>query len=106
MAFSFKNASALADTSRQLVYTAPGAGEAIVISFHLANIDAANHRVTVEIYDSSATVYRVIGQELLIPTQNTLSWDGKIVLEANDALYITGDTTNHISGTAHVLEKT
>ena len=106
MAFSFKNASTLADTTRQLVYTAPASSEAIVISFHLANLDASNHRVTVEVYDSSATVYRNLGNELLIPTQNTLSWDGKIVLEENDALYITGDTNGDIEGTAHILEKT
>lgn len=106
MAFSFKNASAQASTTRQQVYAAPGGAESIVISFHIANIDASNHRVTVEVYDDSATVYRNLGNELLVPTQNTLSWDGKIVLEENDILYITGDTIGDLEGTAHVLEKT
>ena len=110
MAIAFKNASVniQAAATQTLVIQAPVGKTHVIFSLHLANTSANNRRVTIELYDDSASTTGALGKDVLIPTENTLSWDGKIVLEENDILYVTADLTagfGDIVATAHILEQ-
>lgn len=106
MASTFKNASVDVLATQTTVYTAPAGVQAVIFGFNLANVDGVNDAtVIVEVYDDSAAVHKTIGQGVLVPAENTLVWDGKIVLEENDILKVTASAAGDVVAYASIVEK-
>tara|TARA_B100000085_G_C18474371_1_gene484507 strand:- start:56 stop:391 length:336 start_codon:yes stop_codon:yes gene_type:complete len=109
MANDFQNSIASGvGTSRTDLYTAPSATgkRSMIISLELANVHSSAITVDVEIYDNSATSYVVIGNNLNIPANSTLSFISgqKIVLAESDKLAVTSNTASSLNVIASILE--
>ena len=90
------------------MYTAPSAvgKRSMVIGLELANTTSSAIEVDVEIYDDSATAYVVIGNNINIPANSTLSFISgqKIVLAESDKLAVTSNTASSLNAIASILE--
>lgn len=107
MAISFKNPNVAIAISATTVYTCPAATESVVFTLNISNVDGVNDAtVTVEVYDDSTATTRVLGKDIIVPADNTLVWEGKIALEANDILKCTASAANDLEAYASVMEKT
>jgi hypothetical protein len=109
MANDFQNSIASGvGTARTDLYTTPSATgkRSMLIGLELANVTGAAITVDVELYDASATAYVVIGNNLSIPANSTLSFISgqKIVLAESDKLAVTSDTASSLNVVASILE--
>ena len=103
---AFKNARALIQTTTTTVYTAPVSTIAIVIGCQVSNVSAAAEEVSVWwTDDSNADAITRLVEDVIIPAKASLApIAGKLVLEAGDAIYATGQTNNDAEITVSVLE--
>ena len=107
MANTFKNAvSSAIGTSQTSVYTVPASTTTTVIGLTVSNITASAITVDVELYDNSATAYVVIGNDISIPANSTLSFISgqKIVLAESDKLAVTSSASSSLNVVASILE--
>lgn len=109
MANDFENRIASSvGTSRVDMYTAPAAvgKRSMLIGLELCNISGGAIAVDVEIWDESATAYVVIGNNINIPANSTLSFISgqKIVLNEGDKVAVTSDTSASLNAIASILE--
>lgn len=103
---AFKNARALIQTTTTTAYTCPAATVAIVVGCQVANVSAASEEVSVWWTDDSNgdAITRLV-EDVVIPAKASLApIAGKLVLEAGDAIYATGQTNNDAEITVSVLE--
>jgi hypothetical protein len=93
---AFKNARALIQTTTTTVYTAPVSTIAIVIGCQVSNVSAASEEVSVWwTDDSNADAITRLVEDVVIPAKASLApIAGKLVLEAGDAIYATGQTND------------
>tara|TARA_B100000929_G_scaffold285128_1_gene268316 strand:+ start:474 stop:803 length:330 start_codon:yes stop_codon:yes gene_type:complete len=93
-------------TSVVTLYTAPASKTTIILELDIANITASTILMDVEITDNSAgrTVYLV--KDAAIPSRAALkAINGqKIVLEAQDAIKVTSDTSTSADVVLSILE--
>ena len=109
MANDFQNAiSNNIGTGRTDLYTTPSAvgKRSMLIGLELANISGSAITVDVDLYDASATAYVVIGNDISIPANSTLSFISgqKIVLAESDKLAVTSSTSSSLNVVASILE--
>jgi len=109
MANDFENRiSSSVGTSRVDMYSTPSAvgKRSMLIGLELANITGSAIAVDVEIWDESATAYVVIGNNINIPANSTLSFISgqKIVLNEGDKVAVTSDTAASLNAIASILE--
>lgn len=106
MAIAFKNKGVAVGTSTTNIYTCPASTEVVIFGFFLSNVDGiSNVNVDVFVYDDSEAATKQIGQEVLIPANNTLAWGSKIVLEEGDILQASTANLNDVEAFVSVLEK-
>lgn len=115
MASLFKNAGmavGLADTSAANLYTAGGAGQAVIHAVYITNKSNANNGfVDVKVTVDGGTTFRYVANKAQIPPNNTLVLDKPINLESNDILRVVAhplpdSSTTDIEVYASVLEIT
>lgn len=109
MANDFQNSiSSNVGTSRVDMYTTPAdlGKRSMIIGLELANISGSSITVDVEVWDESATAYVVIGNNISIPANSTLSFISgqKIVLNEGDKLAVTSSASNSLNAIASILE--
>lgn len=109
MANDFQNSIASGvGTARTDMYTTPSATgkRSMIIGLELANVTGSAITVDVEIYDNSATAYVVIGNNISIPANSTLSFISgqKIVLAESDKLAVTSSASASLNAIASILE--
>ena len=109
MANDFENRIASGvGTARTDMYTTPSAvgKRSMIIGLELANVTGSAITVDVEIYDNSATAYVVIGNNISIPANSTLSFISgqKIVLAESDKLAVTSSASASLNAIASILE--
>lgn len=106
MASTFKNAAVnLTSTSRTDLYTTPSATTAVVHNLTIANVDGTNSaNITIEFYDSSATTYFKLAQDVPVPAGSTLIFDKPINLETGDKISLTASAANDLTGFASVMQ--
>jgi hypothetical protein len=108
MASTFKNAAVnLSSTDRTDLYTAPSSTTAVVHNLTIANVDGVNSaNITIEFYDSSATTYFKLAQDVPVPAGSTLIFDKPINLETGDKISLTASVANDLTGFASVMQIT
>jgi hypothetical protein len=108
MANTFKNSRALIQTTTTTVYTVSANTTAIVIGCQIANVSATAEEVSVWwTDDSNADAITRLVEDVVIPAKASLApIAGKLVLEAGDAIYATGQTNDDAEITVSVLEIT
>lgn len=106
MASTFKNAAVnLTSTSRTDLYTTPSSTTAVVHNLTIANVDGTNSaNITIEFYDSSATTYFKLAQDVPVPAGSTLIFDKPINLETGDKISLTASAANDLTGFASVMQ--
>jgi len=109
MANDFQNSIASGvGSSRVDLYTTPSATgkRSMIIGLELANVTGAAITVDVELYDNSATAYVVIGNDISIPANSTLSFISgqEIVLAESDKLAVTSSASSSLNVVASILE--
>ena len=109
MANDFQNAifSAIG-TSRQDLYTTPSASgkRSMLIGLELANTSGGQIPVDIEIFDNSASSYVVIGNDIPIPANSTLSFvtGQKVVLANGDKVAVKSSSASSLNAIASILE--
>jgi hypothetical protein len=89
---------------RDLIYTAPEAVTAIVLSCQVANTGSEIETITATVERSGSLQEYVILKDGRIPNGDALNpLTGKLVLEVGDALYISGSSVN-LDSVLSVLE--
>lgn len=108
MASTFKNAAVnLSSTDRTDLYTTPSSTTAVVHNLTIANVDGVNSaNITIEFYDSSATTYFKLAQDVPVPAGSTLIFDKPINLETGDKISLTASVANDLTGFASVMQIT
>ena len=100
MANVFKNYTGEASTAGAVVYTVPTATTAILLGLNLANKTGASTNVDVQL----GTAYLI--KNAPIPSGSALSVvDGKIIVEAGEAITVTSSTAASIDAVLSVMEQ-
>ena len=100
MANVFKNYTGEASTTGAVVYTVPTATTAILLGLNLANKTGASTNVDVQL----GTAYLI--KNAPIPSGSALSVvDGKIIVEAGEAITVTSSTAASIDAVLSVMEQ-
>ncbi len=84
----FVNAGKILNTTNQVIVTCPDDHQMSVHSLFFTNTNTENQEryVTVSVFDASANFEFLVGKNLPVPANSTLSFDKAINLEENDAL--------------------
>lgn len=110
MASTFKTAtSADVGTSLTTVYTCPGSTTSTIIGLYLCNQSGGQIEGTAQFYDSSSTTHISLTHGTPIPSGTTIvavGGDGKVVLEAGDAIKVQSNVASSIDVTLSYLEQT
>lgn len=107
MATNFTPADADVLATRTLLYTCPGATQAVVFSGTVANVDDTNmadHIITVEVKKVDTSYVNLINA-VPIPYGSSLALP-KIALATGEELYFTADAANVLVARASIVEKT
>lgn len=107
MAATFKNAKLAVTTSMVTAYTCPALTTAIVLMAQCANIDGTNTAdISLQWLDSSASnTATKLAHTVVVPADAALGLlDGKLVLEAGDALQAQASADGDLVLTLSVLE--
>jgi len=101
MAETFDRKTANITNSETTVYTVPSSTQTIVLGFSISNTTAAQIMVDIKV----AGVY--YGKDIPIPSGSALNaLNGKIVLNATDAITIESDTATSGAAILSILEMT
>jgi hypothetical protein len=106
MATSFKPADVVAGTTRVLLYTCPGATQAVAFSGTATNIDDATlqeHWISLEVQKVDTSYIKVLNK-IAVPYGNSLTIP-KVALAAGEKLYVTSDAANAIQTRFSIVEK-
>lgn len=107
MATNFKNVIGKdIGTERVAVYTVPPATSTTVIGMNLANLTNGIVKATIEIADEASSI-GVMVKDMPIPPNTSLKPIGKgekIVLDANNVLYVTTDQTASVDVILSIVE--
>jgi len=115
MASTFKNAGLVVgttDNSSADLYTAPGAGTAVIHALYISNKNANNTaEVDIKVTIDGGTTFIFLGKSLEIQPENTLIFDKPINLEANDKIRVIAaenldSTAPDVEAFASILEVT
>jgi hypothetical protein len=108
MAQVFKLRAASLTTVNANVYVCPANATSIVIMGQIANKDGANSAdVTMYVYDSSEAAAKALVYTVPVPADAATTFlTGKLVLEANDYIFGTASSNNHLDVTVSILEMT
>ncbi len=89
----FVNAGKVLNTTTQAVYTCPDDHQVSVHSLFFTNANTENDEryVTISVYDNSEQMEYLVGKNLPVPANSTLSFDKSINLEENDILKARSD---------------
>ncbi len=101
----FKNIPVQVTNTQTQIYVVPALTTAIVFSGHISNVDTTNkaaHNVTLE--HKVGAVYYSRLQDVPIAYGGSLT-PGKMVLQAGESLYITGDANSVMEAVFDILEK-
>jgi hypothetical protein len=92
MASTFKNAGldvGTSDNSSNNLYTAPGAGSAVIHALYISNKSKINYaNVDIKVTTDGGTTFYHIGKSLIIEPENTLILDKPINLEPLDKIRV------------------
>ena len=99
-------AATAADGSATVVYTCPNNHDVTVDLILLSNNNAAAKKITAQFYDSSASAYYFLAQDLSVAANGFVNIvDGNsISLNANDKIILTAETAGTISALISVEE--
>lgn len=103
----FKTVTKVVPLSPVGIYTAPVGYASVVILAQVANIGGNTETVTFSHQRtvSGIAVTSEIVKDFAIPAKDSASFlDGKLVLESNDVLVISGSNSSNLKFTASVLE--
>ena len=107
MATNFKNVIGKEiGTERVAVYTVPAATSTTVIGMNVANLTGGMVNCTIEIGDEASSI-GVVVKDMPIPQGSALKPIGKgekIVLDANNVLYVTADQTASVDVILSIVE--
>lgn len=107
MATNFKNIIGKdIGTERVAVYTVPPATSTTVIGMNIANLTEGMAKVTIEVGDEASNI-GVLIRNMPIPPNSALKPIGKgekIVLDANNVLYVTSDSTASVDVILSIVE--
>ncbi len=107
MATNFKNVIGKEiGTERVAVYTVPPATSTTVIGMNIANLTDGMVNTTIEIGDEGSNI-GVMVKDMPIPPNTSLKPIGKgekIVLDANNVLYVTSDNTSAVDVILSIVE--
>ena len=107
MATNFKNVIGKEiGTERVAVYTVPAATSTTVIGMNVANLTDGIAKVTIEVGDEGSSI-GVMVKDMPIPANSALKPIGKgekIVLDANNVLYVTADQTDAVDVILSIVE--
>ena len=110
MASSFKSATAVnVGTSLTTVYTCPSSTTVTVIGLYLCNQSGGAIEATVEFFDTSASHHATIVKNTPIPSDSTvvaIGGEGKVVLEAGDAIKVQSNVASSMDIVLSYLEQT
>jgi hypothetical protein len=115
MASTFKNAGldvGTNDNSSNDLYTAPGAGTAVIHALYISNKDANNTaQVDIKVTTDGGTTFYHLGKSIEIQPENTLIFDKPINLESNDKIRVIAalnidSTAPDVEAFASILEVT
>ncbi len=110
MASAFKSATAInVGTSLTTIYTCPANTTVTIIGLYLCNQSAGAINGTVEFYDSSTGNHAGILSASPIPDGSTvvaIGGEGKVVLNAGDAIKIQSNVASSIDVVLSYLEQT
>ena len=103
----FQTVTSVVSTSPTTIYTAPVGYTGVVLLAQVANIGAISYDVSLSHQRSVAgiAVTTEIVKSFPIPANDSASFlDGKLVLESNDVLVISGSNSSNIKFTGSILE--
>jgi len=103
----FKTVTKVIPLSPVGIYTAPVGYASVVILAQVANTGGTTETVTFSHQRTvaGAAVTTEIEKDFAIPSKDSASFlDGKLVLESNDVLVISGSNSSNLKFTASVLE--
>lgn len=107
MATNFKNiVGKQIGTERVAVYTVPAATSTTVIGMNIANLTEGMVSCTIEIGDEASSI-GVMVKDMPIPPNSALKPIGKgekIVLDANNVLYVTTDKPDSVDVILSIVE--
>ena len=111
MANTFKNSAiAATGTSEATAYTTPSSTTTTVIGLTCANVTTTSPiKVSIRVYDSSATAYYYIVKDAEVYTGGALvavGGDQKLVLETGDLIRVVSDTASSVDTIVSVMEQT
>jgi hypothetical protein len=101
---TFTNAHVAAGTSNTDVYTCPASTQATVHSLSLSNMTTSTIKVSVFVYDTSATALATIVKDAQVEMGNSLVWNKPLNLETTDVLRVVCDTASACEAVASILE--
>ena len=106
MAQTFKNARAVLADTATTVYTCPAGTTAIVIGCQVANVDTSAVDLQIWWTDSSDTdAITHLGYNVSIPSKAAYEpINGKLVLQAGDAIKGLGSVASDLEATVSILE--
>lgn len=103
----FKTVTQVVPTSSVGIYTAPVGYAGVVLLAQVANTGSQTETVTFSHQRSISgiAVTTEIAKDFPIPGNDTASFlDGKLVLESNDVLVISGSSSTNLKFTGSILE--
>lgn len=110
MASAFKSATAVnVGASLTTVYTTPSNTTVTIIGLYLCNQSGGAIEATVEFFDTSNSHHATIVKNTPIPSDSTvvaIGGEGKIVLEAGDAIKVQSNVASSMDVTLSYLEQT
>ncbi|NDB80130.1 hypothetical protein EB155_09730 [archaeon] len=97
--------TALSDAS---VYTAPANTTSIIIGFTISNLTTGFISTTVKVYDSDANQTVHFLKDIILDTGSTLEIMGgnKMILNANDSILISSDSSYSFDTVLSLVEQT
>jgi hypothetical protein len=91
--------------SSQTVYTAPATYTGIVLSTQVTNASDSTETLTMTYADSAGGVDTELLSQFAIPARDTLSaTTGKMVVQANGVLKMTGSSSGKLKAIVSILE--
>ncbi len=89
----FVNAGKILNTTVQDIYSCPDDHQVSVHSIFFTNTNTENDEryVSLSVFDSSTNMEYMVGKNLPVPANSTLSFDKSINLEENDVLRAKSD---------------
>lgn len=103
----FKTVTKVATTSPVGIYTAPVGYSGVVLLAQVTNVDASPHTISFSHQRSTSgiAVTTEILKDFAIPANDTANLlSGKLVLEPNDVLVLSADTSSGIKFIGSILE--